>query len=155
MQENQMSEAVVNLVLQSISVWEDLHLYAMTYSTEYNAFWGLLDDNMKVTVSRHRNKNREERRLPFTMSYARYYKGILSHESCVKIRDQHWKKQLKIIIADNGFRTMMANLNLELKCGYKSEYRQIENRTAAAEGSLRISTHAVCTNAAALYNYVR
>lgn len=155
MQENQVFETVADLVLQSVSVWEDLHLYAMTYSSEYNTFWELLDEDLKSTVCRYRNRNRKERRVPFTMSYIGYFKGLLSHETYARIKEQHWKKQLKSILADRNFRAVITNLNLELKHGYKSVLTQIENRTAAAEGNLRVSTHVVCANAAVLYNNVR
>ena len=154
MVESQLLEAAANVVLQSISVWEDLHLYAMTYSIEYNAFWGLLDENLKSTVCRYRNQNREERRVPYTMSFVGYYKRILLHENYTRIRDLHWKKQLKIIAADSNFRSMMTQLTHELRSGHNREYRYLERSTAIAEGNLRISTHVVCNNATALYYYV-
>lgn len=154
MQENQVFEAVADLVLQSVSVWEDMHLYAMTYSTEYNVFWGLLDENLKTTVCMYRNQNREERRVPFTICYIGYFKGLLSHDTFSRIKEQHWKKQLKSILVDRTFRTVMTNLNLQLKHGRKTVFTQIGNHTAATEGSLRVSTHVVCANAAVLYNNV-
>ena len=94
MPENKLLEDVASLVLQSISVWEDMHLYAMTYSCEYNAFWVLLDENLKARVCRYQRQNREERLPPFTMIYAKYYKDVLAQETFDGIIGQHWKKQL-------------------------------------------------------------
>lgn len=138
--ENKLFEAIVNLVLQSISVWEDVHLYALTYSTEYSTFWGLLDDSMKTTACRYRTQNRQERRVPFTMSLFVYYKAIMTKESFEGITGQYWKKQIKLILADKKFRTVMAGLNLEIQDRYKSDYRNHEHRTDVETGSQRFVT---------------
>jgi hypothetical protein len=154
MSDSKLFEAVANLILQSISVWEDMHLYALTYSTEYNTFWELLDEDLKSTVCKHRKQNREERLVPFSMSLGGYYKGILTQESFERFRAQHWKKQLKIIMADSKFRVVMSNLNTELKRERKNEYRYLERHTGVYEGSMQVSTRVVCTNAGILYNNV-
>lgn len=154
MPEEQLYEVVANLVLQSISVWEDMHLYAMTYSMEYNTFWGLLDENLKDTVCRYRRQYREERLVPFSMSLIGYYKGLLTKESLDRIRGLHWKKQLKIIMADSKFRVVLTRLNLELKGSHRSEYRYLVRRDISTEGNLRISAQIGCTNPVVLYNHV-
>lgn len=154
MPESQLFDAVANLLIQSISVWEDLHLYAMTYSGEYNAFWGLLNDKVKDSVCRRREKNREERRLPFSIDLFVYYKNILERETFEKNRDLHWKRQLKSILADGKFRVAMRNLNEELRSRVRREIRFFRQNAAAAGGSLRITPHVIRVNAAALYNYV-
>jgi hypothetical protein len=153
MPEEQLYEVVANLVLQSISVWEDMHLYALTYCVEYNAFWELLDANLKDTVCRYRRQNREERLVPFSMSLIGYYKGLLTKESFDRIRGLHWKKQLKIIMADGKFRIVMTRLNLELKGGHKGQYRYLARRAAEQDGNLRVSAHSR-TDSLVLYNYV-
>ena len=154
MPEKQLFEVIANLVLHSISVWEDMHLYAMTYSAEYNAFWGLLDENLKTKVCRYQRQMREERLPPFTMSHAKYYKSILAQENFERIIGQHWKKQLRTILKDNNFHIVMINLNLELKDNHRYEFKYSEKRPAVTEGNLRISTHVGCTNAGALYNHI-
>lgn len=126
MTENKQFEALANLVLQSISVWEDMHMYAISYSAEYNAFWGLLDEDLKSAVYTCRRQNREERLVPFTMTCITYYKGLLKPESFDRIRGQYWKKQLKTILNDSSFRSVMANL----VCTIKSEYKYCEHHTA-------------------------
>ncbi len=138
MQENKLYEAVANLVLQSISVWEDMHQYALTYSSEYYAFWGQLDDKLKSAVSRYNKRNREERLAPFTMSHAGYYKVILTQDSFGRMRDQYWKKQLRVIIDDSKFRQVMTALTLHLKNEYENKYRHLEHRAAAID----VSRHA-------------
>jgi len=153
MPEEQLYEVVANLVLQSISVWEDMHLYALTYSVEYHSFWEQLDESLKETVCRYRRQYREERLVPFSMCLIGYYKGLLTKESFERIRGLHWKKQLKIIMADNKFRVVMTRLNLELKGGRKSEYRYLARRTAEQDGNLRVSAHSR-TDAFILFNYV-
>lgn len=153
MPEEQLYEVVANLVLQSISVWEDMHLYAMTYSIEYSSFWEQLDEDLKATVCRHRRQNREERLIPFSMNLIAYYKGLLTKESFDRIKGLHWKKQLKIIIADSKFRIVMTRLNYKLKGGRKSGYRYLARRTAENDSNLRISAHSR-TDAFILYNYV-
>jgi hypothetical protein len=154
MPESQLFDAVANLVLQSISVWEDLHLYAMTYSGEYNAFWGLLDENLRSAVCRRRDKNRDERRVPFSMNHIAYYRNILVPESFERIRDLQWRKQLKTILADERFRMAMTNLNQELRSRSRREIRFLKQNAPAAVGGLRITPQVACINAAALYNYV-
>ena len=140
MTENKLFEAVADLVLQSISVWEDMHLYAMTYSEEYNAFWGLLDENLKTAVCRCRKQNREERLVPFTMSRFKYYKVLLKKESFEGIGGQYWKKQIKLIMADSKFRAVMSRLNLELMSRHKGAFRNLEHRSDAAAGSRQFAT---------------
>ena len=152
MPENQLYEVVANLVLQSISIWEDMHLYAMTYSVEYNTFWDQLDENLKDIVCRYRRQNREQRFVPYSMSLIGYYKGLLTKESFDRIRGLHWKKQLKIIMADNKFRIVMTRLNLELKGDRQSEYRYLSRRVAEPDGNLRISSPS--RTDAVLVNYV-
>ncbi len=154
MPESQLFDAVANLVLQSISIWEDLHLYAMTYSGEYKDFWGLLDDKMRDLVCRRRERNRKERRLPFSMDLFVYYKNILERENYEKNRDLHWKRQLKSILADGKFHVAMKNLNDELRSRVRREIRLFRQNAAAARGSLHVTPHVICVNAAALYNYV-
>lgn len=153
MPEEQLYEVVANLVLQSISVWEDMHLYALTYSAEYNNFWELLDENLKETVCRYRRQYREERLVPFSMSLIGYYKGLLTKENFERIRGLHWRKQLKIIMADNKFRIVMTRLNLELKGGRKRGYRYLANRAGGQDGNLRVSARSR-TDAFVLFNYV-
>ncbi len=154
MPEDQLYEVVANLVLQSISVWEDMHLYAMTYCVEYNSFWEQLDANLKDTVCRYRRQNREQRLVPFSMGLVAYYKGLLTKENFDRIRGLHWKKQLKIILSDSKFRIVMARLNVELKGRHKGEYRYLAHKAAAvADGTLRISAHS-CTDALVLHTYV-
>lgn len=155
MQEYQLFEAVANLVLQSVSVWEDLHLYAMTYSEEYNAFWRLLDERQKSSVCSRRRQNREERILPFSMCHLNYYRNILTLDNYERVKNLHWKKQLKCILGDTRFRTVLTSLNLELRTGHMNGFRYIEHRAAASQGNIRISTQVVCTNATVLYNAVR
>lgn len=155
MPENKLFEAVANLVLQSVSVWEDLHLYALAYSIEYNAFWGLLDDDLKSTVCAYRKRNREERLPPFTMNLCGYYRGIINQENYNKIVDQHWKKQLRIIINDNKFRIVMSKLNLELKSRQKRELRYLQHPATERNENIRISTRINRANAGAVYNTAR
>jgi hypothetical protein len=130
-----------------------MHLYAMTYSAEYSGFWEMLDVDLKETVCRYRRQYREERLVPFSMNLIGYYKGLLTKESFDRIRGLHWKKQLKVIMADNKFRIVMTRLNLELKGGHKSEYRFLAPRVSEPDGNLRISAHSR-TDAFILYNYV-
>lgn len=129
-----MYEAVANLVLQSISVWEDMHLYALSYSAEYNTFWGLLDDNQKAAVCAVRKRNRLERFLPFSMGLTGYYRNIVTRESFQRINDIHWKKQLKIILTDKKFQAVMSRLNQLLQESRVREYRYLQ-RSAAVSGS--------------------
>jgi hypothetical protein len=152
--EDQLYEVVANLVLQSISVWEDMHLYAMTYCMEYNDFWQMLDENLKDTVCRYRRQYREERLVPFSMSLIGYYKGLLTKESFDRIRGLHWKKQLKIIMSDHKFRIVMARLNLELKGKQRGEFRYLVRKTAVTDGNMRISARIGCTDPVLLYNHV-
>ncbi len=154
MPEEQLYEVVANLVLQSVSVWEDMHLYAMTYSVEYNTFWELLDANLKETVCRYRRQNREERLVPFSMGLIAYYKGLLTKENFERIRGLHWRKQLKIIMADSKFRIVMARLNIELKGG-RNEYRYLKRGNSVSEGNIRVSHGNSRPDAVALYNRVR
>jgi hypothetical protein len=128
MPEKRQYEAVANLVLRSISVWEDMHLYAMSYSIEYNTFWRLLDDQLKSAVSRYSRRNRLERIVPFTMRLARYYSSLLTPENYGRILDQHWKKQLKIILTDDKFRDMMAELNAAIGSRHQGEHRYPASR---------------------------
>lgn len=152
MPEEQLYEVVANLVLQSVSVWEDMHLYAMTYSMEYSTFWNLLDDSLKDTVCRYRRQYREERLVPFSMSLVSYYKGLLTKESFDRIRGLHWKKQLKIIMGDTKFRMAITRLNAEMKCSHHNEYRYLVNRNPVSNGALRISAN---PESVALYANVR
>lgn len=152
--EDQLYEVVANLVLQSVSVWEDMHLYAMTYCMEYNTFWELLDENLKNTVCRYRRQYREERLVPFSISHIDYYKSLLTKEGFDRIRGLHWKKQIKIIMSDNKFRIVMARLNLELKGRHRGEYRYLARKTAVVDGNLRISARIGCTDPVLLYNHV-
>ncbi|NLA85891.1 MAG: hypothetical protein GX847_01135 [Clostridiales bacterium] len=154
MPEEQLYEVVANLVLQSVSVWEDMHLYAMTYSMEYNSFWELLDENLKETVCRYRRQNREERLVPFSIGLIIYYKGLLTKENFERIKGLHWRKQLKIIMADSKFRIVMTRLNLELK-GSGNEYRYLKRGNPVSEGNIRVSHSNSRPDAVALYNSIR
>jgi hypothetical protein len=136
MPDNNLFEAVANLILQSISVWEDMHLYANSYSVEYYEFWGLLDDSLKCNISKRRGRNREERLVPFTMSFTGYYINILTRESYARISEQHWKKQLKTILTDEKFRVVMTELNHKLRENHQEDYRYYERRAAVNAGSL-------------------
>jgi hypothetical protein len=127
-------EAVANLVLKSISVWEDMHLYALTYSIEYYTFWELLDEKLKSAVCRYRKRTREERLVPFTMSMTVHYRHLLTQENFTRFKDQHWKKQLKTILTDQKFRAVMTKLNLRLESSHKSEYSYYEHHIAVNEG---------------------
>lgn len=131
MTENKAFEAVASLILRSISVWEDMHLYALTYSTEYHTFWGLLDINLKAEVHRYSKQNRQERRLPFSMSLADSYRYLLTPDSYARIRDQYWKKQLKAILTDQKFRMVMESLNERLDIKHPQQSRTIDRHVAA------------------------
>jgi hypothetical protein len=133
MPENKLLEAVASLVLQSVSVWEDLHMYGVAYSSEYNTFWGLLDENLKASVCRRREQNRKERLVPFTMDLAGYYKNILTRDSFERIGGVHWKKQLKIILTDRKFRVIMNKLNLMLEESRRSRYHYRRHTTTAVD----------------------
>ena len=146
-------EVVANLVLQSISVWEDLHLYALTYSAEYNNFWELLDESLKETVCRYRRQYREERLVPFSMSLINYYKGLLTKENFERIRGLHWRKQLKIIMADNKFRIVMTRLNLSLREDEKEDTDTWYTEPASRTATSGFSAHSR-TDAFVLFNYV-
>jgi hypothetical protein len=87
------------------------------------------------------------------MSLINYYKGLLTKENFERIRGLHWRKQLKIIMADNKFRIVMTRLNLELKGGRKRGYRYLVHRTGEQDGNLRVSAHSR-TDAFVLFNYV-
>lgn len=138
MTENKLLEAITNLLLQSISVWEDMHLYAITYSSEYSAFYGLLDEDLKSSVCRYRKQNREERMVPFTMSLFSYYKALLTKESFEGVGGQYWKKQIKLILSDAKFRAIMTRLNDELQGRHTNRKR--EHHTAANTGNQIFAT---------------
>jgi hypothetical protein len=138
--ENELLEAVANLLLQSISVWEDMHQYAMTYSMEYNAFWGLLDENLKSSVCRYRKQNREESLVPFTMSLFGYYKVIVTKESLEGFGGQYWRKQLKFILTDKKFRAVMTKLNLELPGNHRSDVSKLAHHTAIYTNNQQFAT---------------
>lgn len=140
MTEIKLLEAITNLLLQSISVWEDMHLYAISYSSEYNAFYGLLDEDLKSSVCRYRKQNREERRVPFTMSFFSYYKALLTKESFEGIDGQYWKKQIKFILSDAKFRAVMTRLNNELQGRHKNRNINIDHRTTASTGGQMFAT---------------
>jgi hypothetical protein len=135
MPDNQLFEAVANLILQSISVWEDMHMYAVAYSAEYNAFWELLDDNLKSSVYRYRKQNREERLVPYSMSLVGYYKVLVTKDCFDRIGSQYWKKQLKSILSDQKFRALLTRLNFELEDGRKGRRRNLDYQTAANPNS--------------------
>jgi hypothetical protein len=134
MSENTLFEAVANIILQSISVWEDMHLYALTYSIEYHTFWELLDERLKSSVCRVRKRNREERLVPFTMSMPAHYRHLLTQDNFARIKDQHWKKQLKTITTDPKFRAVMTKLNFKLESRHRGAYSYYEHHVAVSEG---------------------
>lgn len=138
--ENELLEAVGNLLLKSISGWEDRHLYAMTYSAEYKTFWGLLDENLKAAVSRCRTQNREDRVFPYSMSLLEYFKVIMTTESYEKLGGLYWKRQLKFILADRKFRAVTAKLNLELRGSHRNDYRKLEHQTPTYTGTQQFAT---------------
>ncbi len=140
MTENKLFEAIADLVLQSISVWEDMHLYAIAYSEEYSVFYELLDDNLKASVNRYRKQNRKERLVPYSMSLIVYYKVLVAKECYDRIGSQYWKKQLKSILSDNKFRSILSRLNMELDGGHKSGRRYLDYSTAANSGSHMFAT---------------
>lgn len=141
MTENRLLEAVANLVLQSISVWEDMHMYALAYSAEYNVFWDLLDENLKASVCRYRRQNREERLVPYSMTLTAYYKALVTTETYDKLGTQYWKKQLKTILSDQKFRILMTRLNLEINGRRKDGGRNLDYLTSANSGSHVFATH--------------
>jgi hypothetical protein len=138
MSESKLYEAVANLVLQSISVWEELHLYALSYSAEYNTFWGLLDDNLKAAVCSVRKRNRLERLLPFSMGLIGYYRNIVTRDSFQRIHDVHWKKQLKTILTDKKFQAVMSRLNYLLQENRRREYRSLRCSAAVSGGNVAV-----------------
>lgn len=155
MADSKLIETVASLILQSVSVWEDMHLYAMTFSTEYISFWDCLDDTLRLAVTKTRNKNRIERIVPFSIDHLSSYKMLLTPENYQKLTNQHWKRQLKIMLSDLRFRTVLMNITLELQHAHKPTPRPAAQRQTVTDGVLRITTGVICANAATIYNHVR
>jgi hypothetical protein len=130
MNEIQLLETIANLVLQSITIWEDVHQSALSLSSEYNAFWELLDDRVRANAARCQRGNREARIIPFSISHIKYYEYIMTKDGFARVRGLHWKEQLKIILADANFRSVLSNLNLELKSAHTPDYGYVSGRAA-------------------------
>ncbi|SHH78392.1 hypothetical protein SAMN02745823_01011 [Sporobacter termitidis DSM 10068] len=126
----QLLETIANLVLQSITVWEDVHSYALTVSSEYNAFWELLDDRVRDNALKYQKKNRDARIIPFSLSHIKYYEYLLTRDSFGKVRGLHWREQLRIILSDAKFRSVMTSLALEFRSVQKPRYDYVSGRAA-------------------------
>jgi hypothetical protein len=132
MQDNRLLEAVANLVLESISVREDAHLYARTLSSEYNAFWELLDESFRSAARRRQQQNMQARLNPFSLGYFQYYEKVLTKEGYHRARGLPWKEQLKIILGDRKFRILLSAVLEELKLSRRRDYARQDTRVAAS-----------------------
>ncbi len=130
MKECQLLESIANLILQSITIWEDVHRNALTISSEYNTFWELLDDTVRMNALTYQRQNKEARLAPFSISHLKHYELLMTKESFNRSNGLHWKEQLKIILADNKFRGVLTNLIIELRSVRETGYGYVADRAA-------------------------
>jgi hypothetical protein len=132
MNKGQLLETITDLVLQSITVWEEVHLNALSLSTEYSAFWDLLDGRIRETALKYQKRNREARLSPFSISHIKYYELLMTRENYVKIRGLHWKEQLKLILSDARFRSVLAELTAEFRSVRERDYGYVSGCAAVS-----------------------
>jgi hypothetical protein len=130
MEEYELLETAANLVLQTVTVWEDLHELARNLSSEYTEFWGLLDGSLRSTALQFQKQNRKSHNIPFSLDDLRCYEIFMTKEGFARIEGLHRKDQLKIILADRRFRYTMATLNGEIRAVREDEYSR--SRTAGS-----------------------
>lgn len=130
MNECQLLETIADLVLQSVTVWEDVHSYALTVSSEYNAFWELLDDRVRETALKYQKRNRDARIIPFSLNHIKYYECLMTRDNFRKIRGLHWRDQLRIILSDAKFRSVMTSLTYEFRVAHEPRYAYVSGRAA-------------------------